>query len=89
MARSVPPDPRPPGDGPDGAPRAGTVGARAAAGSGGWRLLASGGIAPLGLVALVAPGERGLEPVASDDRVPFALLGRVGGVDERAEVEPG
>src|SRR5215203_4703141 len=41
------------------------------------------------VVPLVSPGECGLETVASDDLVPLALFGGIGGVDDRPEVEPG
>ena len=41
------------------------------------------------VIAPVAPRERGPEPVAPDDLVPLALLGRVRGIDDRAEVDAG
>src|SRR6478672_8471809 len=37
------------------------------------------------VVASVAPGQGRLETLAPDDRVPLALLRRIGGVDDRAE----
>src|SRR4029453_7425795 len=41
------------------------------------------------VVAAVAPGERGTEPVTPDDLVPFTLFGRVRGIDDRPEIDPG